>query len=618
MQGGQMQGIDETSGINRPIATQGAIPMIHARINGIRVEVEEGTTVLDAAKKANVKIPTLCKHPDLPPTAACGICMVQLKGTDKMIRSCCTEITEGMDIITLTPEIVEVRKTVLELILSNHPNACLTCARNQNCELQSLAAEFGIKEESFGKILKNLEIDDSIKTIVLEPQKCIKCGRCIQACQEMQNVWALSFAGRGLDTRIAPAADFTLVESPCVSCGQCAAYCPVGAIYVYDDTAKVWGALNDPSKHCVVQIAPAVRVAIGESFGMESGELKTGKLYTLLRRMGFQAVFDTNFGADVTIVEEATEFVKRLTKGGGVLPLISSCCPAWVDFMEKFHPDMIPNFSTCKSPHEILAALAKTYYALQLNIPPSSIFMVSIMPCIAKKFEIHRSREMFVSGYQDVNVSITTRELVRMIKQTGIDFSSLPDSEPDHMLADYSGGGTIFGVTGGVMEAALRSISSFLTGKPLGNIGLNDVRGLKGVKEARIKVGDYTLNVAVAHGLGNVEYVINKIRNAREKGEEPPYHFIEVMACPGGCIGGGGQPRNINDEVRRLRINGLYTDDSHCKYRDCHDNPQVKRLYAEFLGEYGSKKSYDILHTYYRHRKEYKSYRETEFLGESE
>lgn len=588
--------------------------MIKAKINGINVEVEEGTTILEAAKKVDVKIPTLCKHPDLLPSAACGICVVKIKGAPRMTRSCCTEIMEGMEIITHDPEITGVRKTVLELILSNHPNSCLTCGRNQNCELQTLTADFGIKEEPFGKILKDIEIDESIQTIVLEPQKCIKCARCVQACQDMQNVWALSFVNRGIETKIAPAADFKLIDSPCVSCGQCSAYCPTGAIFEYDETSKVLEALNNPSKYCVVQIAPAVRVAVGESFGLESGDLVTGKLYTLLKRIGFKAVFDTCFGADMTTMEEATEFVKRLTKKEGVLPLISSCCPAWVDFMEKFHYDIIPNFSTCKSPHEMLASLAKTYYAQKINIPPENIFMVSIMPCIAKKFEIKRSHEMYSSDTQDVDVSITTRELVRMIKQTGIDFASLPDSKVDNMLADYSGGGTIFGATGGVMESALRTINYLITGKDLEKVELKEVRGLNGVKEADIKIGDYDLKVAIAHGLGNVEYVINKILKAKSEGKNPPYHFVEVMACPGGCIGGGGQPRNINDKVRNLRISGLYFDDESCKYRCSHNNPQIIKLYEEFLGEPGGKKSHDLLHLYYRHREKYKSYRETKSL----
>lgn len=586
--------------------------MINATINGIQVQVDKNSTILEAAKKANVKIPSLCKHSDLDPSASCGICIVKVKGSDKMPRACCTLLIEGMNITTHDPEITEIRRTVLKLILSNHPNSCLTCGRNQNCELQTLAAEFGIKEEEFGKILKEDEIDKSIKTIVLESNKCIKCGRCIQACQEMQNVWALSFVNRGIKTRIAPAADFSLTESPCVSCGQCSAYCPVGAIYEYDETSVVWKALNDSSKYCVVQIAPAVRVAIGESFGLESGEIATRKLYTLLRRMGFKAVFDTNVGADFTIVEESTEFVKRLKTEGSVLPLITSCCPAWVDFMEKFHPDMIPNFSTCKSPHEMLAALSKTYYPQKTNINPSSIFMVSIMPCIAKKFEIHRSKEMYASGYQDVDVSITTRELVRMIKQTGIDFAALPDSEPDNFLADYSGGGTIFGTSGGVMEAALRSVNFLITGQNLEKPELVELRGLKGVKEAEFKIGDYNIKTAVAHGLGNVDYVINKVKDARKKGLESPYHFIEVMACPGGCIGGGGQPRNINDLVRNLRTQGLYSDDKNCKYRNCHDNPQVKQIYKEFLGEPGSAKSHEILHLYYKQREIYKGFKNSQ------
>lgn len=579
--------------------------VISAVINGISVKVNDGTTILEAAKKVNVKIPSLCKHNDLEPSAACGICVVKIKGSEKMARACCTAMTEGMEVTTHDPEIVDVRKTILELILSNHPNSCLTCGRNQNCELQTLAAEFGIKEEEFGKILKPHEIDESIKTIVLDSEKCIKCERCVQACQKMQNVWALSFVNRGIKTKIAPAAGCKLSDSPCISCGQCSAYCPVGAIYEFDDTPKVWQALNDMSKYCVVQIAPAVRVAIGEAFGLESGEVLNKKLYTLFRRMGFKAVFDTNFGADITIIEEGTEFVKRLKSENSVLPLITSCCPAWVDFMEKFHSDMIPHFSTCKSPHEMLATLSKTYYAEKINLNPCDIYMVSIMPCIAKKFEIHRSKEMFASGCQDVNVSITTRELVRMIKQTGIDFAALPESDADSILGNYSGGGTIFGATGGVMEAALRSVNYLLTGENLEKPELVDVRGLEGVKEAEFIINGYTIKAAVAHGLSNVEYVINKIRYAKENGLELPYHFVEVMACPGGCIGGGGQPRNINNKVRNLRALGLYLDDKNSVHRNCHQNPQIIELYQEFLGEAGGAKARQLLHLHYKKREQY-------------
>jgi len=590
--------------------------MINAIINDIPVQVEEGTTILNAAKKVNMKIPSLCMHKDLEPTAGCGICVVKIKNSKKMLRACSTALEEGMDIITHDPEIVDVRRTVLELILSNHPNDCLSCGRNQNCELQALSAEFGIKDEYFDKVLSNIEIDATNKTIVLEPDKCIKCGRCVQVCQTMQNVWALSFVDRGIKTRIAPAADFSMEDSPCVKCGQCAAHCPVGAIYEYDETKVTWDALADEDKYCVVQIAPAVRVAIGEYFGLESGEITTKKLYTLLRRIGFKAVFDTNFAADLTIMEEGTEFINRFTTNSAPLPLITSCCPAWVDFMEKYHHDMIPNFSTCKSPHEMLGALAKTYYADKIGVAPEKIFVVSIMPCTAKKFEIHRSKDMFVSGHQDVDISLTTRELTRMIKQAGIDFVSLPESECDLVLGEYSGAGTIFGATGGVMEAAVRTVHQLVTNTPLAGVDLKAVRGLDGVKEAELKVGDHTVRVAVAHGLGNVEYVINKIRDAREKGEELPYHFVEVMACPGGCIAGGGQPRNVDNEVRKLRSEGLYTDDKQSKHRCSHENPFIQQLYKEFLGEPCGHKSHELLHLHYVPREKYKDYRETANLDD--
>lgn len=580
--------------------------MIRAKINGILVTVPEGSSILEAAKKVQIKIPTLCKHPDLDATAGCGLCIVKLKGSPKMLRACCTPIEENMDITTHDPEIVEVRRTVLELILSKHPNECLSCGRNNNCELQKLAADFGITRDSFPQFLAEIPADDSTKSIVLEPSKCIHCGRCVQVCQEVQNVWALSFLERGFDTRISPAGDIRLSESPCVRCGQCSAHCPTGAIFEYDQTQTVWKALQDQEKYCIVQIAPAVRVAVGEAFGFKPGTNLTGKLYAALRRMGFRAVFDTNFAADVTIVEEANEFVERFANNKGPLPLITSCCPAWVDFMEKFHSDMIPHFSSCKSPQAMLGALSKTYYAKKVKLDPAKIFMLSIMPCTAKKFEITRSAEMFASGLQDIDVSITTRELSRMIKQAGIDFSDLPDEEPDHILGEYTGAGTIFGVTGGVMEAALRTAYDLVTGGKLKNVEFENVRGLQGVKEGTVDVGPHVVKVAVAHGLKNVEYVLDKVRKAKEQGAELPYHFIEVMACPGGCVGGGGQPYGVTDSLRISRGEGLYEDDREHTIRYSHENPHLKKLYSEYLGKPLSHKCHELFHTTYKARPEYK------------
>ncbi|HAJ80420.1 MAG TPA: ferredoxin [Fibrobacteres bacterium] len=580
--------------------------MIKAKINNIQITVTEGTTILQAAEKVQIKIPTLCKHPDLPPTASCGICIVRLKSNNRMVRACCTPVEENMEIITHDPEIVDVRRSIIELILSRHPNECLTCGRNQNCELQKLAADFGIRMESFPQFLPNLPIDSSTKTIVLDPRKCVSCGRCIQVCQTMQNVWALSMLERGIDTRVSPAGDIALADSPCVNCGQCSAHCPTGAILENDETSKVWQALEDSKKYCIVEIAPAVRVAIGEAFGYPIGENLTGKLYAALRRMGFYAIFDTNFGADVTIVEEASEFVERFAHNKGPLPLITSCCPAWVDFMEKFHPDMIDNFSSCKSPHQIVGVLSKTYYAKKKRIDPANIYLVSIMPCTAKKYEIGRSDAMSASGFQDVDVSITTREIARMIKQAGIDFRNLPNEEPDHILGDYSGAGTIFGATGGVMEAALRTAYDYITGGKLKNVEFENVRGLSGVKEGTIPVGQHNVKVAVAHGLSNVEFVLDKVRKAKAAGQEPPYHFIEVMACPGGCVGGGGQPYGVTDELRVKRAAGLYKDDEAHTIRYSHENPYVKQVYKEFLGQPLGEKSKKMLHTTYKPKSEYR------------
>ena len=580
--------------------------MITARINQIEVQVPEGTSILDAARRVQVKIPTLCKHKDLLATAACGICIVRNKGGNKLIRACCTPLENGMEITTHDREIVDVRRSTLELILSNHPQACLTCGRNGECELQSLAADFNIPMESIKRYVKDIPPDNSTGSIIIEFTKCIKCGRCIQVCQDVQNVWALSFLDRGINTRMAPAGDITLAESPCVKCGQCSAHCPTGAIVEHDETPAVWEALHDKEKVCVVQIAPSVRVTVGEAFGLPPGTNLTKKLYAALRRLGFHAVFDTNFSADVTIVEEASEFIERFVHKRGPLPLITSCCPSWTDFMEKRHYDFIDNFSTAKSPQQMLGVLAKTYYAEKLKIDPAKIYMVSIMPCTAKKYELSRTEEMFASGYKDVDVALTTRELARMLKQSGIDFLNLADAEPDSILGDYTGAGTIFGATGGVMEAALRTAYFYATGKKLAKVEVEAVRGLDGVKEGVIDVAGTKVRVAVAHGLANVETVLDRVREARKRGEEAPYHFIEVMACPGGCIGGGGQPYGVDNERRKLRIAGIYQDDRDRTLRHSHENPEVIKLYDEFLGKPLGPKAHELLHTRYTARPLYK------------
>ena len=580
--------------------------MVNIKINGKEVQVAEGLSVLEACKGIGIKIPSLCYHPDVNAWASCGICVVKMENNGKMIRACRTKVYEGLSIITHDPQINRARRTVLELILSNHPQDCLQCVRNGNCELQDLAAEFGLRENRFEHFLKNQPVDDSNGSIVFDRDKCINCGRCVQVCQEVQNVWAIDFQGRGGKTIIGPAAGMLLNDSPCIRCGQCAAHCPTGAIHEFSNFAPLWEKIYDPDVVTAVQIAPSVRVALGEEFGMEPGELSTGKIYAALRRIGFDYIFDSNFSADLTIMEEGTEFIGRLTKGQGKIPLFTSCCPAWVDYAEKNYPDMLDNVSTAKSPQQMMGSVIKTYWAQKMGINPEKVYSVSIMPCTAKKYEVNRDSNMSASGYQDVDVSFTTRELAKLIKQAGIDFTALEDEKADSPLGEYTGAGTIFGATGGVMEAAVRTAYKVITGSEMADLNLTPVRGLDGVKSAKLDIAGTEVRVAVVHQLGNVAKVMDAVREAAARGEEPPYHFIEVMACRGGCVGGGGQPYGTTDEVRTKRAKGLYKEDEASVKRCSHDNEEVAAVYKEFFGEPNSEKAHHLLHTHYQERAMYK------------
>lgn len=590
--------------------------MIEFSINGIPVKAEEGTTVLEAAKKAGAAIPALCHTPGLPAWASCGICVVRVAGAPKMIRACATPVDAGFagkNVITHDEELIATRRAVMEMILSNHPDDCLQCVRNGSCELQELAARLGVRGVPYKKIVNEHPVDDSSPSIVMDSSKCIRCGRCLNVCQEMQNVWALEMQGRGFKGRVGAADGLPLGKSPCIRCGQCSAHCPVGAIYEKDDTAQVWAALHDPETHGAVQFSPAVRVALAEEFGMEPGTLVTGKIYAALRRLGFKAVFDTNFAADLTIMEEGTELLKRLG-GNESIPVITSCSPGWVDYLEKFYPDLIPNLSTAKSPHQMMGALIKAYWAGKAGIAPEKVCSVSVMPCTAKKWEIRRNDDMRSAGKflgkdagWDVDVVITTRELARMIKQAGIDIMSLADEEPDSPLGPYTGAGTIFGATGGVMEAAVRSAYFLVTKKELPDVNFAPCRGIEGVKEAEVDFGNGTkIRIAVIHQIGNLAPVLDRVLAAKKAGGEPAYHFIEVMACRGGCIAGGGQPYGgTTDEVRAKRIAGLYSDDEKSKLRCSHHNPYITQVYKEFLGEPCGDKSHALLHTHYQKREQY-------------
>ena len=564
-------------------------------IDGRPVQAEAGSSILQAAQQAGVHIPTLCYHPDLTVRAVCRICVVEVKNARTLQAACSYPVNEGLVVTTNSPRIRAARKVNLELLLSNHPFDCPTCVRNQNCELRALANEYNITQVRFQGERKEHLIDSSSYSVVRDPNKCILCRRCVDVCNSVQAVGAIGPVHRGFDTVIAPAYDAELAEVACAMCGQCINHCPVGALYEKDAISDVWEALADPTKHVAVQVAPAVRVALGEEFGMEPGQIVTGKLAAALRRLGFDVVFDTNFSADLTIMEEGYELIDRI-QNGGVLPQITSCSPGWIKYIEHFYPDLLPNLSTCKSPQQMMGALIKSYYAEKSGVDPANIVSVSVMPCTAKKFECERP-EMTDSGFKDVDHVLTTRELAKMIREAGIEFNALPEEGFDSPLGAGTGAAVIFGATGGVMEAALRTAYEVLTGKELKKLDFEAVRGMEGIKQATVAVGDLPLKVAVAHGLSNAKALMEKV-----KAGEADYHFIEIMCCPGGCIGGGGQPVPTNSEIRKKRAEAIYREDRGLPLRKSHENPEVQEVYREFLVKPLGEKSHHLLHTHYTPR----------------
>jgi iron-only hydrogenase group A len=583
-------------------------------INNIPVEVEEGTTILQAAEKVNIKIPTMCYLRNCTPIGACRVCLVEVEGMRDPVASCATPATEGMVVRTNTKLIRDARRTVVELLLSEHDGDCQTCERGDDCELRHLASELGIKKVRYTGEKTAKFIDESTPALVRDSAKCISCRRCVTVCAEVQGVGSIFPQGRGFDSHIGPAFTQKLDDVSCVQCGQCSAVCPVGAISERDEVDDVWKAIEDPNKFVVVQTAPAIRAALGECFEMPPGSLVTGKMVTALRQMGFDAVFDTNFTADLTIIEEGTELLTRLKKAlvdgdtSVALPMFTSCSPGWIKFAETFFPSIIPNISTCKSPQQMFGAVAKTYYADKIDKKPEELVVVSIMPCTAKKYEAQRP-EMNSSGVRDVDIVLTTRELGKMIKQAGLEFETLEDGQMDSPLGLSSGAADIFGNTGGVMEAALRTVYEIVTGQecPFPELHVSPIAGLEGVKEAALTITETVpewsflngveVKVAVAHGLSNARKLIEKIQSG-----EASYHFVEVMCCPGGCIGGGGQPRFTDDSVRLARISALYKEDEGKKLRKSHENPDIKKIYDEFLKQPLGEKSHHLLHTHYETR----------------
>ena len=566
--------------------------MVNLTIDGIKVSVPEGSTILQAAKEVGVKIPTLCHHPDQAVKANCRVCVCEVEGNRLLAAACAQPVMEGMVIKTRTPKVIEARKTILELILAHHPQDCLNCIRNGNCELQDLANEYFIRDNPFTLKVRGLKKDYSTPSIFRDPDKCVLCRRCIDACSVVQSVHALGLENRGVHSMVVPTMGGDLIDSPCVMCGQCVHACPVGAIGEVEEIDKLLAAIADPDTVVVTQIAPAVRTAIGEEVGMKTGDMSMEVFAAGLRQVGFDYVLHTNFTADLTILEEGNELLKRLGEGG-TLPMFTSCSPGWINFCETYYPDLLDNLSTCKSPQQMFGSLVKTYWADKMGIDPAKIYSVSIMPCTAKKFEASRP-EMNDSGYRDVDLVLTTREVGRLFRMSGIDFDKLAGTNLDSWMGAYTGAAVIFGASGGVMEAALRTVYEVVTGNTLEDVNFEVTRGITGIKEAEVDLNGTVVKVAIANGLSNARQLMDQVRAG-----ESPYHFIEIMACPGGCIGGGGQPITKANAKRVERIDSIYVEDEKCAIRKSHENPEVKTLYDEFLHEPLGHKSHELLHTHY-------------------
>jgi len=566
---------------------------VNITIDGRKLSVPGTVNVWGAATKAGIKIPTLCHFRDLHPAGACRVCLVEVEGARTLVPACTYPVSEGMVVRTHTAKVIAARRLVVELMLANHPQECLTCDRNLSCELQEVAANLGIKDVRFHGEKSKWPKDETSPSIVRDPNKCILCGRCVRTCSDNQTVNVYSFANRGFQSTVTPAFFKGLGEVKCTLCGQCVSACPTSAITIKNDIDRVMAAIADPKKHVVVQTAPAVRVALGELFGQEPGSIVTGKMVAALRLLGFDRVWDTNFSADLTIMEEGHELIHRI-RNKGVMPMITSCSPGWINFLEMFYPELLGHHSSAKSPQQMFGALAKTYYPQKAGIDPKDIVSVSIMPCTAKKGEALRP-EMRSSGYQDVDLVLTTRELGRMIKEAGLDLNSLEPEKYDPYMGIGTGAATIFGTTGGVMEAALRTAKEVLDGKPLDNVDFKECRGLTGIKEAEVEMGGMKVKIAIAHGLGNARKICDDLMAGNPNG----WHFIEVMACPGGCISGGGQPISADPQFRTKRMNGLYTDDLQLPLRKSHENPEITAIYKDFLGEPLGHKAHELLHTHF-------------------